>query len=141
MSEEAEIDSEKTFEIEINTDKNNLYKVLFILDNSIEITANQINDIIHKTYSSKYSFEEICENEYFSRFNNLNEIFDELKDKRCEIKENKTNIFINIQLPENKELIFELKPFYKNNNERFNEMAELILKIKEEMDNIKKEVI
>ena len=63
------------------------------------------------------------------------------KDKRCKIKENKTNIFINIQLPENKELIFELKPFYKNNNERFNEMAELILKIKEEMDNIKKEVI
>ena len=77
MSEEAEIDSEKTFEIEINTDKNNSYKVLFILENCIEITANQINDIIHKTYSSKYSFEEICENEYFLRFNNLYEIFDE----------------------------------------------------------------
>ena len=65
MSEEIEIDSEKTFEIELTTDKNNSYKVIFTLANSIEIIANQINDIIHKSYSSKYSFEEIKDNEYF----------------------------------------------------------------------------
>ena len=62
MSEEAEINSEKTIDIDLTTDRNNSYKVIFTLANSIEIIANQINDIIHKSYSSKYSFEEIKDN-------------------------------------------------------------------------------
>ena len=56
MSDSAEIDSEKTLETELATDKNKSYKIIFILYNSIEITANQINDIIPKSFSSKYSF-------------------------------------------------------------------------------------
>ena len=62
MSEEAEINSEKTIDIDLTTDRNNSYKVIFTLANSIEIIDNQINDIIHKSYSSKYSFEEIKDN-------------------------------------------------------------------------------
>ena len=50
MSDEVEIDSEKTFEIELTSDKNNSYKVIFTLDNYIKITANRINDIIHNLF-------------------------------------------------------------------------------------------
>ena len=134
MSEEFEIESDKKFEIELTTDKNNPYKIIFILDNLIEIKANQINGIIHKSFSIKYSLEEIKDNKHFLQFHTLNEIFDEIKDRmynnHIALKENENNIFINIPLPENQELIFELKPFFKNNNERLNELIELIINLK-----------
>ena len=143
MSEEAEINSEKTIDIELNTDRNNSYEVKFTLDNSIEIIANQINDIIHKSYSSKYSFEEIKDNEYFLRYDALDDIFDELKERiysnQIIIIENENNLRINIPLSENNEIIFELRPFIKNNNERLNELTELIIQLKTEMNNIQKE--
>ena len=143
MSEEAEIDSEKIFEIKLTTDKNNMYKVIFTLNNLIEITANQINDIIHKSFLIKYSVEEIKDNKHFLQFNTLNEIFDEIKDRiynnQIVMKENENNIFIYIPLPENQELIIELRPFIKNNNERLNELTELIINLKAEINNIKNE--
>ena len=145
MSEEVEIDSEKTFEIELTSDKNNSYKVIFTLDNYIKITANRINDIIHNSFSSKYSFEEIKENEYFIIYNTLVDIFDELKEKinnnQIVLKENENILVVNIPLLENKEIIFELRPFIKNNNERLNQLTELIIQLKTEMNNIKKEEI
>ena len=145
MSEEVEIDSEKTFEIELTSDKNNPYKVIFTLDNSIEITANRINDIIHNSFSSKYSFEEIKENEYFIIYNALDDIFDELKEKinnnQIALKEIENILIVNIPLLENKEIIFELRPFIQNNNERLNQLTELIIQLKTEMNNIKKEEI
>ena len=65
MAEEIEINSEKSFSVELKTDKNNSYSLSFSLDNIIEIKAIQINAIINKTFSNKYSYEEIRENEYF----------------------------------------------------------------------------
>ena len=63
--EEVQLTSEKSFQIELLSDKNNSYSLEFNLNNYIEITSNQINNIIHKSYSSKYSFEEIRETKYF----------------------------------------------------------------------------
>ena len=40
MSEEVGINSKKTIEIELTTDRNNSYKVIFTLANSIEIIAH-----------------------------------------------------------------------------------------------------
>ena len=80
-----------------------MYKVIFTLNNLIEITANQINDIIHKSFFIKYSLEEIKDNKHFLQFNTLNEIFDEIKDRiynnQIVMKENENNIFIYIPLP------------------------------------------
>jgi len=50
---------------------------MFNLNNSIEITANQIKDIIHKSFSSKYSFEQTRINKYFLQFDTLKEILNE----------------------------------------------------------------
>ena len=43
---EVEITSEKSFQIELSSDKNNSYSLEFNLNDYIEITANQINTII-----------------------------------------------------------------------------------------------
>ena len=77
--EEIQKTPENSFLIELASNKNNSYSVEFNLINYIEITANQINNIIHKTYSNKYSFEEIRETKYFLKFDNLDEILDEIK--------------------------------------------------------------
>ena len=115
------------------------------LNNSIEITANQTTDIIHRSFSSKYSFEEIRKNKYFLQFDTLEEILDELKERinnnKIIIKENEENLIINIPLPssKNKEIIFELKPIIKTKNDRFNELTDLIMKLNTEVNNVKNE--
>ena len=113
MAEIVEIDSEKSFNKELKTDKNNSYSVSFTLNESIEIVAEQINDIINKSFSSKYSIKEMRENKYFLKFKSLNEIFDEIKDRiynnNIIIKENENNLMIYIPLPQKQEFIFELK--------------------------------
>ena len=65
---------EKSFIIELSSDKSNSYQVIFNLNKSIEITANQIKDIIHKSFSNKFSFEEIRKNDYFLKFDTLDGI-------------------------------------------------------------------
>ena len=80
--EEIQLTSEKSFQIELRTDKSNSYSVTFnLLTNSIEIISNQINGIIQKEFSSKYSFEEIRENKYFLQFDTLSDILDEIKER------------------------------------------------------------
>ena len=144
MTEEIEINSEKSFNIELPTDKNNLYSLKFNLDNYIEITANQINDIIHKSYSNKYSFEEIKDDEYFFKYQSLDEIFEEIKDRiynnKIILKENGNNLIINIPLLNNKEMVFELKSNIKNNNGNYNEIIDLIIELKSEINNVKMKI-
>ena len=141
--EEIQLTPEKSFQIELSSDKNNSYSLEFNLNNYIEITANQINNIIHKSYSNKYSFEEIRETKYFLQFDTLDEILEEIKDRiynnKIILKEDDNNLILNIPLPssKNKEIIFELKPVIKSSNDRLNELTDLIMKLNMEINNIK----
>jgi len=63
--EEVQLTSEKSFQIELSSNKNNVYSVEFNLKSYLEITANLIKTIINQSYSNKYSFEEIRETKYF----------------------------------------------------------------------------
>ena len=143
--EEVQLTSEKSFQIELSSDKNNSYSIEFNLNNYIEITANQINNIIHKSYSNKYSFEGIREAKYFLQFDNLVEILDEIKDRidnnKIILKENDNILILNIPLPDDQEIIFELNPIIKNNNDRLDELTDLIIKLNTEINNIKDEEI
>ena len=143
--EEVQLTSEKSFQIELSSDKNNSYSIEFNLNNYIEITANQINNIIHKSYSNKYSFEEIRETKYFLQFDTLDEILDEIKDRidnnKIILKENDNILILNIPLPDDQEIIFELNPIIKNNNDRLDELTDLIIKLNTEINNIKDEEI
>ena len=143
--EEVQSTSEKSFQIELSSDKNNSYSIEFNLNNYIEITANQINNIIHKSYSNKYSFEEIREAKFFLKFDTFSEILDEIKDRidnnKIILKENDNILILNIPLPDDQEIIFELNPIIKNNNDRLDELTDLIIKLNTEINNIKDEEI
>ena len=93
--EDVQLFPKKSFQIDLVSDKNNSYSVKFNLSNYIEIIVNQINDIFNKSFTNKYSFEEIRENKYFLQFDTLNEIFDEIKERilnnKIIIKENENN--------------------------------------------------
>ena len=143
--EEDQLTSEKSFQIELSSDKNNSYSIEFKLNSYIEIIANQINGIIQKSYSNKYTFEEIKETKYFLQFDTFSEVLDEIKvrieENKILLKENINDLILNIPLPskKNKEIIFELKPVIKNNDDRLNELTDLIIKLNTDMNNIKNE--
>ena len=142
MTEEIEINSEKLYNIELKSDKNNLYSVSLTLDNFIKIMAEQINNIINITYSSQYSFEEIKENKYFKKFYDIDEIFDELKNRiynnKIIIKETENNLIFNIPLSQNNYIIFELKQNIKINNEK---IYDIIYKLNNQITNLKSEIV
>ncbi len=57
--EDVETNSEKSFDIELSTDKNNSYSLNFISAHSLDIIAHQINSLIHRSFSGKCTFKEI----------------------------------------------------------------------------------
>ena len=140
--EEVEINTEKLTEIELKSDKNNTYLIEFSLNNSFSIIAKLINNNIHKTFSNIYSLEEIRKNKYFLKYNNISDIFNELTNiiyvNKILLKENENNLIINISLPKNQEIIFELKLIKKNNK---NNSDELIVKLNKELNEVKNENI
>ena len=140
--EEVEINTEKLTEIELKSDKNNTYLIEFSLNNSFSIIAKLINNNIHKTFSNIYSLEEIRKNKYFLKYNNISDIFYELTniiyDNKILLKENENNLIINISLPKNQEIIFELKLIKKKNKDNSDE---LIVKLNKELNDVKNENI
>ena len=136
----------KSFKKELKTDKNNTYLIIFTLGNSLEIEANQINDLITKSFSNKFSFNDIRTNRYFLQFETLNEIFDELneiiKNDKISIEESENNFKIKVLLPghKNKEIIFELRIKNKNDKEKINDLTQLVIKQNEEMTEMKNEI-
>ena len=104
------VDSEngKSFKIDFQTNQNNSYSVTFTFNNNnyFSIEAKKINYVLPKDFSCSYSFQDIRRNKYFLQFNNLKQVFDEIKEKfksnKIIITENPNNLKINyhyLQLP------------------------------------------
>ena len=118
---EAPINSEKSLdfesEIKINSDKNITYEIIFKAQtySNLEINARQTNALLNKSFSNKFTIEEIKKNDYFSMCNDLKEICSELENrlklKEINLKEKENNLIISISLPANKikEITFILK--------------------------------
>ena len=136
----------KSFKKELKTDKNNTYLITFTLGNSLEIEANQINDLFTKSFSNKFSFQDMITNRFFLQFETLNEIFDELneiiKNDKITVEEIENNFAIKIQLPvhRNNELVFQLKIKNKNDNEKMNDLTQLVIKQNKEITDLKNEI-
>ena len=136
----------KEFNIEIISDKNNTYSIQFTLNNSLEIVANQKNAALNKSFSNKFTIHEIQQNEYFVQFDTLNEIYDEVfertKKDKITITENENTLIINIPLPSTKytEKKFELKQISKNDNEKINDLTQLVIKQNKEIADLKNEL-
>ena len=131
---------------ELNSDKNNIFTITFTADtySCLNIQANQKNG---KSFSNNFSPEKIKENKYFTQFDNLSEICNELseriKNKSIKLTENndKVNITISLPSPKIKEITFELNKIGKNDNEQTNDLNKLVYELKSEIELIKKEHI
>ena len=103
-------------EIELNSDKNNLFSLNLKAetDSYLIMKATQKNDLFHKSFSNKFTMNQIKENKYFTLFDNLKEICDELsariKTKDLKLIEKENNLIFSISLPVTKikEITFEL---------------------------------
>ena len=144
-----ESESDKKFgfnlEIEIKSDKNNIYSLVLNADtySYLNIKATQKNDLFKKTFLSQFSVDEIKENKYFFMFDDLKEICNELSEriekKEMKLIENLDGLNFIISLPSTKikEIKFELKEEEKNDKDKINNLNELILELKEEINEIK----
>lgn len=135
-------------EIELNSDKNNLYKIIFKAEDhsNLNIKAFGKKDLFINLFSNKFSIEKIKENKYFAMCDNLNEICDELEsrinNKDISIKEKENNLIITISLPaiKVKEITFVLNSEEKNESEKINELTRIILELKNEINELKNTV-
>ena len=80
-------------EIEVISDKNNTYKVELVAEtySYLEIKAIQKSSILNKSFSNKFTVEKIKENKYFTLFEDLKEICNELSlqiNNKVSLKEN-----------------------------------------------------
>ena len=139
---------EKSFSIEKKTNKNNIYSITFTLGSNLGIEANQMNDLIKKTFSNEFSLDDIVKkNTYFRTYNSFEDVFEELKDRITEeeettVEENENSLKIKVPVPNrnNKEIIFTLKQNNKNENEKLNDLSQLINKQNKEMTDLKNEI-
>jgi hypothetical protein len=135
-------------EIEAISNKNKQYLIIFNAKtySYLEITAINKTDIIKKTFSNKFTPEQIKENKYMNIFDDLQEICNELKERvnqnSLKIKEENNSIFISITLPNSKikEVIFELKEIENNAKDNINDLSKIILDLKNENELLKKEI-
>ena len=145
MEEEiTPINKRKVFNKEFTTKKNNSYLINFSLGKDIEIEANQIDNLIKKSFSNNYTFKQFKKNHYFQQFDTLNEIFDDLNEKmnnnKISIEENENNLIMNIPLPSYEEIIIGLKQKNLNDNQKINELTQLINEQNKEITNLKNEI-
>ena len=132
-------------EIEVNSDKNNLFSISLKADTDsyLIIKAIQKNDLFHKSFSNKFTMKQLNENRYFALFDNMKEIFNELSDriKTKEIKliENLNNLVFLISLPiaKIKEIKFELNKEEKGDKEKIEDLNTLVLDLKNEISELK----
>ena len=149
--EEIAIKTQDSFnfnkEIELKSDKNNLYKIIFKSnENNLIIQASSKNSLINETFSNKFSIEKIRENKYLSICDNLKEVCNELESrintKDMLIIQEENNLIISIALPsvKVKEIKFGLIKITKNENEKINELTNIILELKNKINELENTV-
>ena len=134
-------------EIEVNSNKNNIFSIIFYANtySFLEIKSIKKNDLLENSFYNKFSPDKIKENKYFIQFDDLNEICNELSDriKMKEIKliENNDNLIIIISLPSSKikEIAFQLNKNIKNEQEQINDLTKIIVELKNEIKDNKNE--
>ena len=134
-------------EIELKSNKNNLYKILLnTQENNLIIKALGLNSLIAEKFSNKFPAEKIRENKYLAMCDNLNEICNELEShinsKDMLLTENEDTIIVSITLPsvKVKEIKFGLIKNTKNENEKINELTNIILELKNKINELENTV-
>ena len=134
----------KTYKI--NSDKNKLFNLdIYNYHNSICIYAFFQGEIIKEEYEKKFTETELKMNKYLSLLDSIDEIFDEIinifdkKTKEIKIFEDTNRIIINLPLEgiKIKDIILVLDKKIKKNEEKFEELYNLISILKTENNDLK----
>ena len=106
-----------------------------------------MNDsLINHCYEKKISIEEIQKNKYFLQFDTIEEILNELILKMRMTKptlsagKNKINLIISLSSSKFKDINLDLEEKIKNNDDKFQEIYEIVSQVKEENIKLKEEV-
>ena len=136
---------EKTLTIISN--KNNLYEIKLLNEISyLLIKASNSNSLETLKFEEKFSLEYIKKNPFFSYFESIDEILEELfsllDNKKFNLIEENEQIDLIILLPVHKikEIKFSLKQREKSDKDKFNELYDIIRNLKEENNNLKNRV-
>ena len=131
-------------EIEVRSNKNNLYSVIFTLEEYSFLSIQAINNINKKSLSNKFTLEKIKENKYFNEYNNLKEICNilekNIQNEKIRLIEKDKTLIIVIPLPSNeiKAIHFELKEDELNEKEEYKDINKILLELKNEINKKRK---
>ena len=133
---------------ELKSNENNSYTIIFTGNISGEITieAEKKDDLFHIKFSNKFTIEKIKEHKYFSKFIDLKEIFNAIKEiydnnnSKLKLIENKNDLLFSI-LPENdNELCYNLKEVKNIYHEKISKITNLISNLTNENEKFKKQL-
>ena len=147
ITEKAKEIKNKEKTITITSNKNNLYEIKLINEIAyLLIKASNNNSLQALKFEEIFSLEYIKKNPFFSYFESIDEILEEifslLDNKKVNLIEESEQIDLIIQLPVHKikEIKFSLKQSEKSDKDKFNELYDIIRNLKEENNNLKKRV-
>ena len=149
MKEEPTSISENSKDFNVKSNKENEFIIKISLNynyNCIDLNGKyKDNKLIWHNFSSKQSMEEIQRNKYFSMFDNLEEIYEELCSKlvNSKIFEETNKILLHIPLNTKIKEIFELKENEKNEKnekEKIEELFSIISNYNKEIEELKKNI-
>ena len=138
------IDSEdkpkEEFNIKMNKENNIIEITIKNYLSFILINCLNGNDVLKSEYEKKYKINEFIKIKYLSKFNSIDDIFEQLK---CELKKNNIkikkekdliNIYIPIDFKEEKEMVFKLPIKIKTEKEQIDILAKEISNLKNEIN-------
>ena len=133
-------------EIEANSNKNNLYSIIFTSEEYYSyLKIEAINKVKKKLFYNKFTIKKIKENKYFKKYDNIKEICIEFEkhiqnDTIILIEKDKL-LMIVIPLPhsEIKSIYFELKEDELNDKDEYKDINKILLELKKEINELKKE--
>lgn len=135
---------EEILELESNS-KKYIFKFK-TYENELLIQSEMNDSLINHCYEKKISIEEIQKNKYFLQFDTIEEILNELILKMRMTKptlsagKNKINLIISLSSSKFKDINLDLEEKIKNNDDKFQEIYEIVSQVKEENIKLKEEV-
>ena len=117
-----------------------------IYENKLLIQSEMNDSLINHFYEKKFSIEEIHKNKYFLQFDTIEEILNELILKMrmtkptLIIEKNKINLIISLSSSKFKDINLCLDEKIKNNEDKFQEIYEIVSQLKKENIQLKEEV-
>ena len=132
--------------IQVKKDNNNIFFYLKIKENNLIISTEIKDSLISHFYDTTVSMQDIQKNKYFLQFDTLEEILNELilksQTKNPILEKDNNIIILRIALNSSKfkDIDFILKEKNKTDNDKFREIFDIVIDIKKENSELKKEI-